>query len=40
MPEVADYGIWQNVCTRCQTALKEMGIAPPQAEAESGEAAK
>jgi isoleucyl-tRNA synthetase len=30
MPEVSDYGIWQNVCTRCQSALKEMGIAPPQ----------
>ncbi len=39
MPEVADYGIWQNVCTRCHGALKEMGIdpidplAPPQPEA-------
>ena len=32
MPEVSDYGIWQNVCTRCQTALKEMGIDPPQPE--------
>jgi isoleucyl-tRNA synthetase len=30
MPEVGEYGIWQNVCTRCQSALKEMGIAPPQ----------
>jgi isoleucyl-tRNA synthetase len=30
MPVVGDYGIWQNVCTRCQSALKEMGIAPPQ----------
>ena len=30
MPEVGDYGIWQNVCTRCQGALKEMGIEPPQ----------
>ena len=29
MPEVSDYGIWTNVCTRCQSALKEMGIAPP-----------
>jgi len=29
MPEVSDYGIWKNVCTRCQSALKEMGIAPP-----------
>jgi isoleucyl-tRNA synthetase len=32
MPEVSAYGIWQNVCTRCQTALEEMNIAPPQAE--------
>jgi isoleucyl-tRNA synthetase len=32
MPEVSDYGIWQNVCTRCQAAFKEMGIAPPRAE--------
>ena len=33
MPEVSDYGIWQNVCTRCQNALKEMGIpeTPPEA---------
>jgi isoleucyl-tRNA synthetase len=30
MPEVGLYGIWENVCTRCQSALKEMGIAPPQ----------
>ncbi|HVZ84313.1 MAG TPA: isoleucine--tRNA ligase [Terracidiphilus sp.] len=30
MPEVSDYGIWQNVCTRCQAALKEMNIAPPE----------
>ncbi len=29
MPEVSSYGIWQNVCTRCQNALKEMGIDPP-----------
>ncbi|MGA7242880.1 MAG: class I tRNA ligase family protein, partial [Terracidiphilus sp.] len=29
MPEVSNYGIWQNVCTRCQNALKEMGIHPP-----------
>jgi isoleucyl-tRNA synthetase len=34
MPEVANYGIWQNVCTRCQEALKEMKIAPPQAPAD------
>ena len=31
MPEVSNYGIWQNVCTRCQDALKEMKIAPPAA---------
>ncbi len=30
MPEVSDYGIWKNVCTRCQSALTEMKIAPPQ----------
>jgi isoleucyl-tRNA synthetase len=32
MPEVANYGIWQNVCTRCSDALKEMKIAPPVAD--------
>jgi isoleucyl-tRNA synthetase len=32
MPEVSNYGIWQNVCTRCQNALREMNIEPPQAE--------
>ena len=31
MPEVSDYGIWKNVCTRCHSALKEMGIHPPEA---------
>ena len=35
MPEVSDYGIWQNVCTRCQGALKEMGIRPPQTTEEA-----
>jgi isoleucyl-tRNA synthetase len=35
MPEVSNYGIWQNVCTRCHAALREMGIAPPQAEGEA-----
>jgi isoleucyl-tRNA synthetase len=30
MPEVSNYGIWENVCTRCQSALKEMNIAPPE----------
>jgi isoleucyl-tRNA synthetase len=34
MPEVGNYGIWQNVCTRCQDALKEMKIAPPTEEAQ------
>ena len=29
MPEVSNYGIWQNVCTRCQGALREMGVDPP-----------
>jgi isoleucyl-tRNA synthetase len=33
MPAVADYGIWQNVCTRCHDALREMGINTPQQEA-------
>jgi isoleucyl-tRNA synthetase len=32
MPEVSDYGIWQNVCTRCHTALHEMGIPEPPPE--------
>jgi len=32
MPEVSNYGIWENVCTRCQNALAEMGIARPQAQ--------
>jgi isoleucyl-tRNA synthetase len=40
MPEVGDYGIWQNVCTRCQSALTEMGIAPPQADVAQPEAAQ
>ncbi|MGD0941041.1 MAG: isoleucine--tRNA ligase [Terracidiphilus sp.] len=31
MPEVSNYGIWQNVCTRCHEALTEMKIAPPEA---------
>ena len=31
MPEVSSYGIWKHVCTRCQEALTEMGIQPPQA---------
>jgi isoleucyl-tRNA synthetase len=32
MPVVSNYGIWRNVCTRCQSALTEMGIQPPQPE--------
>jgi isoleucyl-tRNA synthetase len=31
MPEVAYYGTWENVCTRCAEALTEMKIDPPQA---------
>ena len=30
MPHVSNYGIWENVCDRCQNALREMGIDPPQ----------
>jgi isoleucyl-tRNA synthetase len=37
MPEVSAYGIWQNVCTRCQSALTEMGIDPPQPQSDSSE---
>jgi isoleucyl-tRNA synthetase len=33
MPHVSNYGTWENVCDRCQGALKEMNIAPPQPEA-------
>jgi isoleucyl-tRNA synthetase len=29
MPDVADYGIWHDVCGRCRSALHEMGIEPP-----------
>jgi isoleucyl-tRNA synthetase len=29
MPDTADYGIWQNICGRCRSALTEMGIAQP-----------
>jgi isoleucyl-tRNA synthetase len=32
MPVVSDYGIWHDVCTRCQNNLREMGITPPQPE--------
>jgi isoleucyl-tRNA synthetase len=34
MPVVSAYGIWQNVCTRCHGALKQMGIDPPAEAAE------
>jgi isoleucyl-tRNA synthetase len=30
MPVVSNYGVWENVCTRCQTALTEMGVARPE----------
>ncbi len=30
MPHVSSYGIWENVCDRCQGALREMGIPLPQ----------
>ena len=30
MPVVANYGVWENVCTRCSGALSAMGIDPPQ----------
>jgi isoleucyl-tRNA synthetase len=33
MPVVSNYGIWKDVCTRCQSALHEMNIEPPEAEA-------
>ncbi len=39
MPDVSNYGIWQNVCARCQSALKEMGIDPPQIATPQPEAA-
>ncbi len=29
MPVVANYGVWENVCTRCSDALKAMGTPPP-----------
>jgi len=33
MPEVSNFGIWQNVCTRCHNALHEMGVPEPEPEA-------
>jgi hypothetical protein len=38
MPEVSNYGVWEEICTRCQNALHEMGIAPPQPGSGDGEA--
>ena len=31
--DTSDYGIWQNVCTRCSESLKTMGVDPPRQEA-------
>jgi isoleucyl-tRNA synthetase len=36
--DTSDYGVWHDVCGRCQSALHEMGIEPPQPE--SGEPAQ
>ena len=30
MPVVSNYGVWENVCTRCSDALSAMSIEPPQ----------
>ena len=43
MPEVSNYGVWPDVCTRCQGALREMGIDPPSAretQASEGQSAE
>ncbi|HEY1806341.1 MAG TPA: isoleucine--tRNA ligase [Terracidiphilus sp.] len=40
MPHVSNYGIWENVCDRCQSALEEMNITKPQAEGAHTEAAR
>ncbi len=32
--DTSNYGIWQNVCTRCSDVLKEMKIAPPVEDAQ------
>ncbi|MGA8042972.1 MAG: class I tRNA ligase family protein, partial [Terracidiphilus sp.] len=29
MPVVGNYGVWENVCTRCKDALSAMGVEPP-----------
>jgi isoleucyl-tRNA synthetase len=36
MPEVANYGVWESVCTRCHEALTAMGVEPPAAAGEVG----
>ena len=38
MPEVSSYGMWKDVCTRCQSALREIGIPPPQSVEHPAEA--
>ncbi|WP_263352014.1 isoleucine--tRNA ligase [Acidicapsa acidisoli] len=37
MPEVANYGLWESVCTRCHGALKMMGIESPADSTTDGE---
>jgi isoleucyl-tRNA synthetase len=32
MPEVSNYGVWENVCTRCHHALTLMDVPPPTAD--------
>ena len=32
MPAVANYGVWEHVCTRCHNALEAMGVEPPTGE--------
>jgi isoleucyl-tRNA synthetase len=35
MPAVANYGVWQDVCTRCADALTAMGVQPPTGDDEA-----
>ena len=37
MPVVANYGVWESVCTRCSEALTVMGVEPPSGDSISGE---
>jgi isoleucyl-tRNA synthetase len=37
MPEVSNYGVWENVCTRCHGALTAMGVEPPSGAEGDGE---